>query len=175
MVQAGSTIGSLASSVISVNGGATLDVTGISALTLAQNLAAKGTGTATVNGSVDASGYAVDMQDGHNIGTLNFTDGSQLTLNGTTLKFDLGATASDKITVGDRRRAGVRRDRQSGRLGRHRVAHNRRGRLHADVEHRGRAGNRGLHPQQPHGDGRRQYLRGELSTSPPMAITCTWM
>jgi Passenger-associated-transport-repeat/PEP-CTERM motif len=92
------------SSLISIAGNAVYDVSSLSGYSLAQNLAAKGTGTANVAGPtsnpVVAGSFSLDMQDATNIGTLAFTHG--LSLSGSTLKFDLGTTlgSNDEITTG---------------------------------------------------------------------------
>ena len=85
------------SASISVAGGAAFDVSAVNGYTLAQNLLAKGTGTANIAGTVNAAGRTLDLQDGTNLGTLTF--GSGLTLNNSVLKFDLGSTGSDQISL----------------------------------------------------------------------------
>ena len=89
------------SSQISISGGATLDVSGLTggALNLNQGLLAPGSGTANITGSLNAGAKTIDMSGG-NIGTLAVSNG--LTLSGGTLKFDLGASsgAADQLAVG---------------------------------------------------------------------------
>ena len=86
------------SSGISIASSATFNVSAVPGYLLAQPLSAKGTGTANVTGALDAGAQAISLQDGANIGTLAL--GSTLTLSGATLRFDLSATNSDRITVG---------------------------------------------------------------------------
>ena len=86
------------SSGISIAAGATYDVSAVPGYTLAQSLSAKTAGTANVIGALHAGAQAISLQDGANIGTLAL--GSTLTLSGATLRFDLEATTSDRITVG---------------------------------------------------------------------------
>ena len=86
------------SSGISIASSATFNVSAVPGYTLAQPLSAKGTGTANVTGALHAGAQAISLQDGANIGTLAL--GSTLTLSGATLRFDLEATTSDRITVG---------------------------------------------------------------------------
>jgi autotransporter-associated beta strand protein len=86
------------SSGISIAAGATYDVSAVPGYTLAQSLSAKTAGTANVIGALHAGAQAISLQDGANIGTLAL--GSTLTLSGATLRFDLSATTSDRITVG---------------------------------------------------------------------------
>lgn len=83
------------SSGIAIAGGATFDVSAVSGYALAQTLSAKGTGTATVNGAMDASGRTLDMQDGTNLGILALNN--NVVLNTSTLKFDLGISLADVI------------------------------------------------------------------------------
>ena len=86
------------SSGISIASSATFNVSAVPGYLLAQPLSAKGTGTANVTGALHAGAQAISLQDGANIGTLAL--GSTLTLSGATLRFDLEATTSDRITVG---------------------------------------------------------------------------
>ncbi len=86
------------SSGISIASGATYNVSAVPAYALAQSLSAPGTGTANVLGALNAGARTINLQDGANIGTLAF--GSTLSLSGATLRFDLSATTSDRITVG---------------------------------------------------------------------------
>lgn len=86
------------SSGISVGNGATYNVSAVAGYNLAQTLSAKGTGTANVTGAVNAGSRTLDLQDGSNTATLAFN--SSLTLNGATLRFDLGVASSDRITIG---------------------------------------------------------------------------
>ena len=81
------------SSGISLAGGATFDVSSVGGYALAQNLSAKGAGTATVNGAMNATNRTLDLRDGTNTGTLAVNTGS-LTLNGTTLNFDIGGSSA---------------------------------------------------------------------------------
>jgi len=86
------------SSAINIAAGATLDVTGLTGSTLLdpQSLGATGAGTAFLNGSLSAAaGNTINMQDG-TISTLNISGG--LTVNGGTLKLDVGSSA-DQVTV----------------------------------------------------------------------------
>ena len=92
------------SPTLSIADGATFDTTAIAnyAVPSGQTLAMSSTGTATFAGAIttkiDASFRTLDLSDGTNLGTLSFT-GNGLTLNGTTLKFDLGASGSDGIVI----------------------------------------------------------------------------
>ncbi|MCE9609991.1 MAG: choice-of-anchor D domain-containing protein [Chthoniobacter sp.] len=86
------------SSGILIAAGATYNVSAVPAYTLAQTLSAPGTGTANVTGPLNAGARTINLQDGANIGTLAL--GSTLTLSGATLRFDLAAASSDRITVG---------------------------------------------------------------------------
>jgi len=83
------------SSGISIAGGATFDVSAVTGYALAQTLSAKDTGTATVNGAMDASSRTMDMQDGTNLGILALNN--NVVLNTSTLKFDLGISLADVI------------------------------------------------------------------------------
>jgi autotransporter-associated beta strand protein len=93
-----------ASSMISIAGNAVFDVSALSAYSLAQTLAAKGAGTATVvgglQGNVTVDGKTVDLQDGVNIGTLAVS--GSLAITGSTLRLDLGPDGTcDRIDVSD--------------------------------------------------------------------------
>jgi len=89
------------SSAIAINGGATLNVIGLTSNTLVlsanQQIRAYGPNTATITGGVDAGAYTIDLQNGTNLGTLSITQG--LALSGGTLKFDIGASGADKIAI----------------------------------------------------------------------------
>lgn len=85
------------SSDISVAGGASYDVSAVSSYSLAQTLSAKGTDIANVLGALTATSTTLDMQDLTNLGTLAF--GSNLSLDGATLKFDLDGAGSDQIVI----------------------------------------------------------------------------
>jgi autotransporter-associated beta strand protein len=92
------------SPTISIGGGGTFDVAAIAnyAPASGQKLAAFGSGTATVVGptatAINLSDRIVDLSDGNQLGTLAFT-GNGVLFSGSTLRFDLGATGSDLITI----------------------------------------------------------------------------
>ena len=90
------------SSAISINGGATLDVLGLTSSTLvaAQPIWAKGSGIATITGAVNAGSQTIDLQDRVNLGTLSISSGLTLA-NNATLKFDLGSSGllNDKLAI----------------------------------------------------------------------------
>lgn len=92
------------SPLLSIAGGATFDTTALAgyALPAGQTLAMYSTGIATFAGAtatkIDATLRTLDLADGTDLGTLAFT-GNGLTLDGSTLKFDLGAFGSDAITI----------------------------------------------------------------------------
>jgi autotransporter-associated beta strand protein len=90
------------SSMISIASNAVLDVSALPDYTLAQTLAAKGSGTATVLGgllgNVTVDGRTVDLQDGVAIGTLAVS--GSLAVTASTLRFDLGPdNTCDRIDV----------------------------------------------------------------------------
>jgi len=89
------------SSAIAINGGATLDLTGLDSNTLVLNqpIKAYGQNTATITGAVNAGSQTIDLQDRVNLGTLSIS--SSLALNGGTLKFDLGniGLLNDKLAI----------------------------------------------------------------------------
>ena len=88
------------SSTIAISGGATYNVSAVSGYALAgsQILSAPSTGTATVIGAINAGANTITLQDATNIGILAFNN--DLTLNGGTLRFDLGSSnTADRITL----------------------------------------------------------------------------
>jgi autotransporter-associated beta strand protein len=85
------------SSGIAIAGGATLDVSSVSGYSLAQDLSAKGSGTANIGGTVNAAGHTLDLQDGAALNTLALSGG--LALNNSTAKLDLSSAGSDQIAI----------------------------------------------------------------------------
>lgn len=95
-----------ASPTINIASGATLDVSGVSsnsfALASGQTVKATGSGIATIAGSLDAATNSgiIDLADFATVSTLKITSaGTALKLNGTALKFDLGATLGSNDTL----------------------------------------------------------------------------
>ncbi len=91
----------VATGVLSLGGGATLGTTAVSVGATGGFAARVGSGTASAAGSLSlAAGGTFDMLDG-SIGTFNLTgtSGTDLTLAGNTLGFDLAGAGADALTV----------------------------------------------------------------------------